>query len=116
MRLTDTLDDLLSWSLSPDGTRLVLSVREAASTYATFVVDVTAAGGAVPRLLWRGTTAPAWCWAQGGGLALASDMEVAGQAELFWVPDLTLPTFAKISGPLVEGGRVHSCAFPSWVD
>lgn len=116
VRLTDALDDLLSWSLSRDGTRLVLGVREAASTYATFVVDVTAAGGAVPRLLWRGTTAPTWCWAQDGGLALATDVEVAGQAELFWVPDLTLPTFAKISGPLAEGGRVHSCAFPTWVD
>jgi len=100
-----------SWDLSRDGNHLIYSVEAAAGRYELHAVDL---GTLASRRLTSGSMRAVWCWAskQTRALAIVTDLEVSGTAELYWVADVVAPTFAKISGPLVEDGDVLSCAFP----
>ncbi len=111
-RLTGETEELQQWSLSPAGDRLVFTVEEAGGAFVTYTLDLSDLSALTPLLLGRGTVPHAACWSPSGGLALAADLDIAGQAELFWIADPGAPTFAKISGPLVAEGQVTSCAFP----
>lgn len=105
-------DKLYAWELSPDERTVIYSVVGPLVPWAVYTVDVSTFPPGAPVLMSSGEVEPAWCFKNSGELALAADLETGGTGGLFLARNPHLAAFDKISGPILDGGRVFRCAFP----
>jgi hypothetical protein len=114
--LTAKAESVVEWELSPDGRFLFYWSAGAADSFSVHVVDLNTFPPTNMHMLTTtavGYASPGWCFGNDGDAALTMDLDTTvGAMELYYIRDLSAPTFAKISGPLVEGGRVWKCGFP----
>lgn len=103
---------MVRWDLSPDQTMVMYSVF-VGDQFEIYSIDLLPNPVPAPVLLGFSQVFPVWCWDTASRLAVGiSSDPVTRAAELYLIRDLRVPTYDKISGPLVQGGHVRSCAFP----
>jgi hypothetical protein len=111
VRISEVNEHVPEFEVSSDGLSLIYK-SGFSDSWSLGAIDLSVFPPRAPVSLYVGIHEPAWCFGNNDDAAVAADLDVDGDVGLFYVRNLKAPTFEKVSGPLIEDGRVRQCAFP----